>query len=541
MAASHGHTIHSSIEEAANQSVYPPILKLHDDLLWRIFMINATLDDKFGLGRDGQPKNTGLETARFTSQVCRQWRALTLGSPTIWGNTIDLQLLRQNSDQWRKVVLKRSGSAPLWISGDVLGENEHSMPYFFSLLNDNWERIRGLDIRVFKFFSLDYDMWRSFRSAAPNLEVLRVQFHSIPEPSSLTSRDQGVFFSGKAPRLREFHCPMMSFSMSAPWVRQLQALTLSYPQSIYDLFSTADMPFLETLDILEILRINEILVPGNLANKKVFPRLKSINLQHNFKACLSILEHIIASPRCALHLLTCDRDLRHVTSDQISAFQAIITHYSKGYFDATPTQQLVLHVHENMFSMSAPTATRIPPSSFSVNIISPPHAIFSPIMRSFSSCDFSSVTTFRLYIFNDYETYKLDTISFISALPSVEILHVTKDAIRILLCLPKERRKVFPMLHTLTLGHSENLVRPPYPDVLLSFLASRRDEGMPIKILDLAECPFESIGNLGLLEGMANLKVRWKRPSGFVSGVDEYICGSGTPSMLDLRTNAHNV
>ncbi|KDR69287.1 hypothetical protein GALMADRAFT_256116 [Galerina marginata CBS 339.88] len=544
MATSHEHT-HSSVEEGANRSVYPPILKLHDDLLWRIFMINATLDDKFvGWGQGNQPKNPALETARFTSQVCTQWRAVILGSPTIWGNSIDLQLLRRKSDHWRKEVLKRTGSGPLWISGDVLGDNEISI-FFSSLLNDNWERIRGLDIRVFGFSSLDYDMWRSFRSAAPNLEVLRVQFHSIADPSSLTSRDPESFFAGKAPRLREFHCPRMSFSMAASWVPQLQALTLSYPQSIYDLFSTADMPFLETLDILKSLQITDIRVSGNLVNKKVLPRLKSINLEHGFKTCLTILERITASHLCALHLSTDDSDLTDVTSDEISALQAMIAHYSKGYFNTTPTQKLILHVSANVFSMSAPTATRIPPSTFRVNIYSTlalPQDIFSPCIKSFSSCDFSSVTIFRLFIFHDYETYKMDIINFISVLPSVEILHVTKNAIRFLLDLPKERRKVFPVLHTLTLGYRENLsspMPPLYPDILLSLLVSRRDEGMPVEFLDLVDCPFDHIGNLGFLEGMTSLRVRWKRPSGF--GFDEYICGSGTPSMLDLRTNAYNV
>ncbi|KDR80339.1 hypothetical protein GALMADRAFT_153974, partial [Galerina marginata CBS 339.88] len=50
-----------------------------------------------------------LNTVRLTSQVCSHWREIILGSPIIWASTIELQILRQKSDNWRKEVMRRTG------------------------------------------------------------------------------------------------------------------------------------------------------------------------------------------------------------------------------------------------------------------------------------------------------------------------------------------------------------------------------------------------------------------------------------------------
>jgi len=105
----------------------PLISTLHEDLLWKIFLFNADLNDDISfdaaLGRGQDPVFTtnGLTVTRHTSQVCRFWRSLILGSTSIWGRVIDLNVLKASSQIWRDEVLKRTGEAPLDIKGNLLG------------------------------------------------------------------------------------------------------------------------------------------------------------------------------------------------------------------------------------------------------------------------------------------------------------------------------------------------------------------------------------------------------------------------------------
>ena len=85
-----------------------------------------------------------LDNLRLSSQVCRDWRSIIVGSPSLWAQAIDLDNLLPNifdytSDYesepepenegeedgarlWMNEVIRRTGNTPLWIKGQHIGE-----------------------------------------------------------------------------------------------------------------------------------------------------------------------------------------------------------------------------------------------------------------------------------------------------------------------------------------------------------------------------------------------------------------------------------
>ena len=72
-------------------------LALPDELLLEIFKINAAYDVD-------EPRAHIEDTIAF-SQVCRQWRHVSLASSALWARCLDY-CLRQD---WIKEILRRSG------------------------------------------------------------------------------------------------------------------------------------------------------------------------------------------------------------------------------------------------------------------------------------------------------------------------------------------------------------------------------------------------------------------------------------------------
>ena len=126
--------------EAESMVSHPLIAKLHRDLLWRIFALNADIETRPGgvYYTDELFRLSPLTTARHTSQVCASWRQLIIGSPSLWGNMIDLNSLRQRSDTWRNEVLLRTGTCELSISGNISDGTQGVTEFFALVLKHHW-------------------------------------------------------------------------------------------------------------------------------------------------------------------------------------------------------------------------------------------------------------------------------------------------------------------------------------------------------------------------------------------------------------------
>ncbi len=118
----------------------PPILRLSHDLLWHILKMNADmfLDDN------------ALKTTRMTSQVCRHWRNFMLSTSSLWAKLVDLNSLEYHTmDAWRNELMRRTGTALLWIAArkyPIPNDSTGIISFFFDIVSKNWHRIQKLVI-----------------------------------------------------------------------------------------------------------------------------------------------------------------------------------------------------------------------------------------------------------------------------------------------------------------------------------------------------------------------------------------------------------
>ncbi len=76
------------------------IYALNEDVLSHIFSLNG---DMF-------TDHKALDTTRFASQVCRQWRDLLLETPSLWAKLIDIcSIYTRRTNEWRNELVQRSG------------------------------------------------------------------------------------------------------------------------------------------------------------------------------------------------------------------------------------------------------------------------------------------------------------------------------------------------------------------------------------------------------------------------------------------------
>ena len=85
--------------------VNPAIQRLDFDILWHIFDMNADIFED----------DTALKTTLATSRVCRDWRNFMLSLTTIWAHVIDLDHLLWNSVEGSREIIRRTGTALMWI------------------------------------------------------------------------------------------------------------------------------------------------------------------------------------------------------------------------------------------------------------------------------------------------------------------------------------------------------------------------------------------------------------------------------------------
>ncbi|KIM34926.1 hypothetical protein M413DRAFT_32909 [Hebeloma cylindrosporum] len=179
----------------------PQIAKLNRDLLWQIFALNADI-------AAGAPANTHsdylfnlspLTITRHSSQVCASWRQLILGSPSLWGNMIDLESLQQKSDTWRNEVLLRTGNSELSIKGNVMAETSE---FFVSLFKNHWTRIKRIQV-LFCMHAEEWpDAWNALGCPAPSLRLCSIHFgYGLPR---IYSSPGFSLFANHAPLLTSF-------------------------------------------------------------------------------------------------------------------------------------------------------------------------------------------------------------------------------------------------------------------------------------------------------------------------------------------------
>lgn len=175
----------------------PPFGKISDDILLYILTINADLFS------DGQ----ALNRTRIASQVCHQWRSLMLGTSFLWARLVDMDTIYREPDhKFGHEVVRRSGTAPLWIRVNSTGLDPSSTSFkqfFSSVIGEHWKRIQKLVIHGWSSHPILNRSILSF--PAPLLEEFEGELPEETESvDSFDKKSSVPLFSNQAPMLRRF-------------------------------------------------------------------------------------------------------------------------------------------------------------------------------------------------------------------------------------------------------------------------------------------------------------------------------------------------
>ena len=204
------------------------------DILWEV-LIKHTEDKERSV-------SSRLTCIRRCTHVCRAWRQLILGWPSVWAKLVVMN--HSESKEWMEEVLRRTRSSPLHLSAELRGGNlfsdrEASMrELFYHTAKENWDRMEVFSLIIIGEFSVMHvssKLRSTFQRSAPLLQEfhIRVQPHNEPRPELPPDEDLDIniqsLFSNRAPFLQQFKSSLRHVSFHNPptWCRALRALSMS--------------------------------------------------------------------------------------------------------------------------------------------------------------------------------------------------------------------------------------------------------------------------------------------------------------------------
>jgi len=517
-----------------------PITKLNRDLLWQIFSLNADID----AGPQGVVKISEtddifrlspLTTARHTSQVCASWRQLIIGSPSLWGNMIDLESLQQRSDTWRNEVLLRTGNSELSIKGNILWDTKNVTEFLVLLLKNHWTRINRIHVGIYNSGTRDWplDAWSALGRPAPRLRSCSILFeYDLPYTYSSPGFS---LFANDAPLLTHFQQHRAPMNFGASWLANLTSLTLNSPTTLGSLLDVCSR-----MRSIQILRLtfgnNAPSIKGQLRSVNL-PSLTALDITCPVEASMTFLDHITPAPGCNFHLFT-NADKVTLTPTEIVSAQRIIAKFATNYFSHRGSTSFFLHFTSKFMSAGdiSPDRSHEPRyegfTIFVYNFHGLAISLFTLCFGTFVPAHFSRVKTLNLHLDGvDPTAHPLDPVfaNFLTNMTALETLVLTTASLTFVDLLAEVRS---PRLKTLA-WLPKPIESPDKTSLIMNFLATRRKIGMPIEILDLTQ--WYMLSNIPMdikkLEEEPGLRVVWlERPERYRR---EYLCGSGRPEELN--------
>ena len=519
----------------------PHIAKLNRDLLWQIFALNADID--------GGPKGvvnifesddlfrfSPLTTARHTSQVCASWRKLIIGSTSLWGNMIDLESLQQRSDTWRNEVLLRTGNSELSIKGNIMSEMQGATEFLVFLLSNHWTRISRIHVGIYNSGARDWpeNAWGALGRPAPCLRSCSICFqHDQP---LVYSSPEFLLFANHAPRLTHFQQHRTPMNFRASWLANLTSLMLNSVTTLTILLTTcARMRSIQTLRL--ILRNPAPSIEGQLHSVDL-PSLTTLDISCSFNFSLVFLDHITPAPGCNLRLFA-NAD-KTVPTELVSA-QRIIAKFANNYFSHRGSTSFFLSFTPKIMKTGDISPEKIrnntPYEGFTISVYDL-NGLLTPLLSlcfaTFVPAHFSRVKTLNLHFSNvDPTAPPLDPLlnDFLATMTSLETLELTTNSLVFINSLAGVNQPHFPRLKTLE-WFPKSTVSPDKTSLIMNFLTTRRNIGIPIEILDLTQW-YKLSGvpmDIKKLEEVPGLRVVWRE--GCKRYLKEYLCGSGRPEEL---------
>ncbi|KDR81095.1 hypothetical protein GALMADRAFT_1122341 [Galerina marginata CBS 339.88] len=489
-----------------------PILKLHDDLLLRVFMLNADLlpvevtdlDDDCG-------ERDALNVTRGTSQVCKQWRELTINSPSLWGRCVDLKRLNQQEPHWRNEVMRRTGASFLHVRGSIVSLQLGI--FFLDLLDTSWERIRALEVSLERFDAIITDpRWAVLQRPAPALQIFSLSLDSVV-PNILPTPEAPIF-GGHASlaKLVLSGCAGVLFKIPSSQFFQIRHLAIYGSFTIPELFKAlSNMSRLEYLQVHQNPRTDT--TPLTLPHI-IFPRLLRLSLNSTLDSCLTMLEHMTVAPGSGL-ILYCPDEGGIQIENSTDRLSTVLCPYTQSFFDSHIVSKLSMKLTKDnfLFDCDADSSiSRSPPRLFFSTESGPRRRlhprIYDAIFAVFSSCQSIDVSDLFISLSPcDYTPASAGSMSFISSFSSVETLSTTAEFLDILLAKSNDKCLFLPLLKTVK--YMSNTRDTTALDTIKNFLLQRQEAGVPVQLLIIEISRPPSVEARQLFEMFSGLRVIW--------------------------------
>ncbi|KAJ3501490.1 hypothetical protein NLJ89_g9315 [Agrocybe chaxingu] len=502
-----------------------------------------------GYPNTGEPNTylSPLTVLRYTSQVCKRWRELTLNSPSLWAQIIYLDGLRHDEDEWRDVVLQRTGKALLFISGNIKEDDIEAefLDWCRMLLYDQWERIQQLDIFSAGRDDFVLDLWAPLLTRpAKNLLSFILSVQPTSE-SPLLTRSTNLF-SGDAPLLRELSLEQVNFNTRAPLLTQLSTLWISYYEDMSPKFAlpqvfavVSAIPRLRSLALIHVL---ENATTQNLQPLSI-PSLHEITIIDSLIPCLEFLDNMTPQPGCKLYW---DSWSIMLAPGEKDAFLRLISQYSLSYFNVNPSTNVFYYFLEDKIKCGEIPLSEPCEPTFYVEIVLEDDILCELTPQMFGALrlgnSLPNISTLDFegspFVFDYYST---ELVHLLCSFPSLQTLVTGTATFRDVFTKFSRTGLQFPALFS-TLGELNiyslrirgelyYTVREDVSTFYYDFLAWRRNVGVPIRLFNLTMCTKDKLARLRMLEDFKGLEVIWKGEGGERS----YICGSGHPEVLDFN------
>jgi hypothetical protein len=475
----------------------PPVFSLPGEILEEIFIFRVN------------NKPPVLCDVRSISQVCRHWREIVVGWPSLWGRVISLDELNQVRDDWRIEVLRRAKTSALHIFGIL--EDVRTLDFVLSLMDTQWSRIRRLELDIIASLPAHADdRWRVILRPAPLLQSFVLDIQTAPY-AVLTSPGKPLF-GGHAPQLNTFVPSAIDYNLRGSWtstLRQLE-LTSEHPFTIPQLLEA-----LKCMQQLEYLQLNPNGFQGNLDDVDQLMRSPHVHLPHlkyfqiefaRFWTAISLLDHIYPAPGCALNFSTF-WTLEIPTEERFGELQRVVSRYTENYYGLGIATNFHLEMGSRRFSITDPEP-RIRPMSIECAF---PGSFVANFLSFFTSDGFSNVE--HLLLFDNSDSADDNIAKFISCFPSLKTLHILPTTIQRIYdwyLTNGDSTTPFPFLHTLQIS-SEPSVEDFDLRIIFDFLVWRQTIGAPIAALELEDWGWDTF-DLDVLDDLKGLKVVWTMP-----------------------------
>ncbi|KDR67434.1 hypothetical protein GALMADRAFT_258381 [Galerina marginata CBS 339.88] len=473
-----------------DQPVSPPTSKLDNDILWYIFYLNADMEswntEKF---------IPALLTLRYTSQVCRDWRSFVVESSSFWARVVNFNVLSQKREEWRKEVIRRTGTAPL----HIMSHGNHTAlwgidDFFRDFLEENWNRLYSLDV----FFGHECraivpGKWASLlhRTPAPSLRSFKFKWQARPE--EFYNPDFSLF-KNTATSLRELSVVNMNLDLTALSTPNIRRLEINEPVAASDLLrALGRMPLLEalTLDSLRggpVIR-GEIALPSASYPQVSLPQLTEINFSEREGAdgSLSLLLHIQPGLGCALSY-SCWFAYHSPVHVNIELYCSILSTYSRYCQELSSATVLDVTISDNQFSFDIPLPHKRCFSFGMENYVDRfPQQTVPSLLYSLTTLQLDKITKLKLIIeFGESFLLDSETLKFVFAFVSVEDWTTNALSLKALTLIQSKKPDAlaFPSLKTIYLDHIRNLGHLSH---VVDFLDGRISRERPVKTLALVQ------------------------------------------------------